>query len=59
MQSRRKRVLVTGSVTLILAAWVLPPAFAQPAPGRRAVVPADANAIGQKSAKALLECLGL
>lgn len=42
MQSRWKRALVIASVTLILAAWALPPAFAQPAPVRRAVVPADA-----------------
>ena len=42
MQSRWKRAFVIASVTLILAAWALPPAFAQPAPVPRAVVPADA-----------------
>jgi V8-like Glu-specific endopeptidase len=42
MQSRCKRALVIACVTLILAVWALPPAFAQPAPVRRAIVPADA-----------------
>ena len=42
MQSRWKRAFVIASVTLILAEWALPPAFAQPAPIPRAVVPADA-----------------
>jgi hypothetical protein len=42
MQSRCKRAFVIASVTLILAAWGLTPAFAQPAPIPRAVVSADA-----------------
>ena len=42
MQSLWKRAFGIAFVTLIMAAWVPPPAFAEPAPVRRAVVPADA-----------------